>query len=177
MSRIPGALKNDRGRRLGTTWEEKDKRVFGIAERGSLDSVLQQVPPNRTGKMLLPIINKHCQDGTIFDYDGWEAYGKLANHLDLEDCLHYPINHSANYVDPDTGAHTQTIGGLWHHCKDFLHTSGMKLCDAHSYLGAFMWYRYAKQRKLDMFLFLLKCAAKIFLLCKIVYLLLKWILF
>ena len=56
----------------------------------------------------------------------------------------------------------QTIEGLWHHCKDFLPSSGMKPRDVHSYLGAFMWHRYAKQRKLDMFLFLLKCSAEIF---------------
>jgi len=85
----------------------------------------------------------------------------LAEHLDIEDVLHYSVNHSKNYVDPDTGAHTQTIEGLWSHVKDYLPSHGMKPCDLVSYLGAFMWVRYCKQRKLDKFIYFLKCAAEI----------------
>ena len=61
---------------------------------------------------LLPIIEQHCIEGTIFHSDGWKAYGKLAEHLDVKDCSHFPVKHSSNYVDPETGAHTQTIEGL-----------------------------------------------------------------
>ena len=78
---------------MGTTWEEDGKRVLGMAQRGSLDCILEQAPPNRTREMLLPI-SKHFLDGTLFDSDGWRAYGKLAEHLDLEDCLHDTVNYS-----------------------------------------------------------------------------------
>ena len=98
----------------------------------------------------------------IFCSDSWKASNSLAEHLDLEDVLHFPINHSENYVNPKTGAHTQTVEGLWRHCKDFLPTFGMKPKDLGSYLGQFMWHRYAKQRNLDMFLFFLKCASEIY---------------
>ena len=81
--------------------------------------------------------------------------------LDIEDVLHYPVNHSKNYVDAVTGAHTQTIEGLWSHVKDLLRSHGMKPCDLVSYLGAFMWVQYCKQRKLDKFLHFLKCTAEI----------------
>ena len=160
-SYFPGASKYNRGRRLGTSWEEDDKWVFGLVERGSLDCILQQVPPNRTRKMLIPIINQHCLDGTLFDSDGWKAYGKLAEHLDLEDCLHFPVNHSNNYVDPQTGAHTQTIEGLWSHVKDFLPVRGMKPKDLPSYLGWFMWDRFSRQRKMDLFPHFLSCVAEV----------------
>ena len=160
-SYFPGAPKYNRGRRLGTTWEDNDKWVFGMVERGSLDCILQQVPPNRTRKMLLPIINAHCENGTIFNSDGWRAYGKLAENLDLQDCLHYPVNHSANYVDPDTGAYTQTIEGLWSHVKDFLPSRGMKPHDLQTYLGWFMWDRFTRQRNLDPFIHFLNCAANV----------------
>ena len=73
---------------------------------------------------------------------------KLAEHLELDDVLHYSVNHSKNYVNPETGAHTQTIEGLWGQIKDFLPTHGMKPCDLHSYLGWFMWTRFCKQRNL-----------------------------
>ena len=59
--------------------------------------------------------------------------------LDLEDVLHYPVNHSKNYVNPETGAHTQTIEGLWSHVKNFLPIHGMNPRDLGSYLGWFMW--------------------------------------
>ena len=75
----------------------------------------------------------------------------MADQLNLEDVSHFPVNHTENYVDPQTGAHTQTIEGLWSHIKDFLPSHGMKPGDLHSYLGFFMWTRYCKQRKLDKF--------------------------
>ena len=79
-----------------------------------------QVPSNRSRKTLLPIIDQHCLPGTIFCSDGWKAYHKLKEHLQLEDVDHFPVNHSENFVDPESGAHTQTIEGVWKHCKDFL---------------------------------------------------------
>jgi hypothetical protein len=160
-SYFPGQPKFNRGRRLGTTWEDNEKWVFGLTQRNSLDCILEQVPSNRSRKTLIPIINKHCLPGTLFCSDGWRAYNCLAEHLDIEDVLHYSVNHSKNYVDPDTGAHTQTIEGLWSHVKDYLPSHGMKPCDLVSYLGAFMWVRYCKQRRLDKFIHFLKCAAEI----------------
>ena len=74
-SNFPGQPKFNRGRRLGTTWEEDDKWVFGLTAR----------------KLL--------------------------------------IASSKNNVNPDTGAHTQTIEDLWSHVKDFLPVHGMKPCD------------------------------------------------
>ena len=60
-----------------------------------------------------------------------------------------------------SGAHTQTIKGLWGHVKDFLPIRGMKPKDLNSYLGWFMWTRYCKQRKLDLFVHFLSCVADI----------------
>ena len=79
-----------------------------------MDVIIEQVPPNRSRKTLILIINEHCKVGTVFCSDGWKAYHKLADHLDLEDVLHFPVNHSENYVDPDTGAHAK----LWKVCGD-----------------------------------------------------------
>ena len=93
--------------------------MFGLVERDSLHCMLEQVPSNRKRDELLPIIDKHCLKGTLFLSDGWKAYVKLAEHLKLEYSLHYHVNQLANYVDPDTGAHTQTIEVLWVHVKDF----------------------------------------------------------
>ena len=158
---FPGAPKYNRGRRLGTNWDENDKWVFGLTQRDSLDCVLIQVPPNRSRETLIPIIERFCLNGTIFDSDCWKAYFKLDEHINLEDCQYFSVNHSKNYVDPETGAHTQTIEGLWSHVKNFLPIRGMKPHDLSSYLGHFMWDRFCKQRKLDKFVHFLRCAAEI----------------
>ena len=73
-SYFPGKPKYNSGRRLGDeAWEEGDKWVFGLTERGSLDVVALQVPSNRSRVSLLPIINNHFNPGTIFCSDGWKA--------------------------------------------------------------------------------------------------------
>ena len=86
------------------------------------------------------------------------AYNKLQEHLELDDIEHFVVNHKRHYVDPITGAHTQLIEGTWKQCKDTL-PNGMDPKDLNSYLGVFMWRRYAKQRNLDLFVFFLKCAS------------------
>ena len=79
---------------------------FGLVERGSLDAIVVQVPSRRPTNVLLPIIDKHCLDGTVFRSDVWKVYHKLKEHLQLEDCLHIPVNLSKSYVDPTTGVYT-----------------------------------------------------------------------
>ena len=159
---FPGQPKYNKGRRLGEgAWEDDQKWAFGLTERGNLDVIIVQVPSNRSRAVLMPIIDKHCMDGTIFCSDGWKAYNDLKDHLHLDDCLHYPVNHSKNYVDPDTGAYTQTIEGMWNHCKAFLPTFGMKPKDLRTYIGTFCWTRYCKQRNLDMFVHFLRSAAEV----------------
>ena len=154
-----GAPKYGRGRAKG--WNDQDEWVFGLVERGTLKCWLEQVHKSRSRKVLLPIINQRCNDGTIFCSDTWGAYHKLSDHLQLEDTIHYPVNHKKNFVNPGTGAHSQTVENMWSHCKEFLPTHGMRPKDLGSYLGAFMWFRYAKERNLDLFTFFLKCAAEL----------------
>ena len=160
-SYFPGKPKYNRGRRLGTTWKDYEKWAFALVQRDSLDCVVEQVDSNRSRKTLLPIINANCETGTIFNSDSWKAYNQLAEHLNLEDVVYFPVNHTNNYVDPTTGAHTQTVEGLWRHLKDFLPSFGLRPSALRSYIGHFMWHRYCKQRKLDVFKHFLKCAAEV----------------
>ena len=67
VSFFTGKPKYNRGRRLGEHgWEENEKWVFAMTERGSLDAIAQQVTSNRPRKVFLPIIQKHCNVGSIF---------------------------------------------------------------------------------------------------------------
>ena len=89
-SYFPGKPKFNKGRSLGdATWYDDEKWGFGLTPRGSLDVVIIQVPSNRSRKTLLPLIDKHCLPGTIFCSDGWKAYHKLREHLQLEDVDHF----------------------------------------------------------------------------------------
>ena len=107
--------KNDRGKAV---WVEQDEEVwaFGLIERGRPDPWLQRVR-TRGRKTLVEIINDRCNIGTIFMSDKWRAYHDLEEYLIKEDCLHYTVNHKKDFVDPVTGAHTQTIEGNWNLMK------------------------------------------------------------
>ena len=58
-------------------WEDIEKWGFGLVEHGNLNAIMVQVPPNRSRDVLLPIINKHCLDGTVFCSDGLESISQI----------------------------------------------------------------------------------------------------
>ncbi|RWS09719.1 putative transposase-like protein, partial [Leptotrombidium deliense] len=51
--------------------------------------------------------------GTTIVSDCWSAYGGLQ----AEGFVHFTVNHSYNFVDPATGANTQTIESMWRALK------------------------------------------------------------
>ena len=157
-SYFAGKPKYQRGRRLGEkSWEDDQKWAFGLVQRNSMDAIIVQVPSKRSRNDLIPTIENNCKEGTIFCSDGWKAYHNLVEHMNLADCLHFPVNHTENYVHPETGAHTQTVEGMWRQVKAFLPNFGLKPGDLNTYIGTFLWLRYTKQRKLDKFIHFLAC--------------------
>ena len=58
---------------------------------------------------LLPIIRAHILPGTCVMSDMWKAYDCIKD----EGCTHLTVNHSLNFVDPDTGANTKRIENTW----------------------------------------------------------------
>ena len=69
--------------------------------------------PSRDRDTLLPIIKDKIRNGTTIISNCWQSYDCLSE----EDFLHLTMNHSYNFVDPHTGAHTQTIESLWWQIK------------------------------------------------------------
>ena len=86
--------------------------IFGLIERGSGRVVLLTVR-NRSAAELIPKIVRAVLPGTTIVSDEWAAYRALPQH----GFNHITVNHSQNFVNPVTGAHTQTIEGFWGNAK------------------------------------------------------------
>ena len=121
--------KNHQGRTLPQQW------VFGGIDSTSRDCFMYTVP-DRSGPTLLPIIQQSIAPGTIIMSDMWAAYGGI-NAMGF---AHLQVNHTYNFVDPQTGAHTQNIENSWKNAKQRnkrQHGTHRQMLD--SYLCEWMW--------------------------------------
>ena len=88
------------------------------------------VVDDRSAATLMPIIMKHIRQGTTIFSDEWRSYSRLGS----SGYIHLPVNHSENFVDPNTGniqtrttkgnsipftlgAHIQNIKSMWSQAK------------------------------------------------------------
>jgi hypothetical protein len=77
--------------------------------------------------------------GTTVMPDLWRAYGGIQNLP--QGYNHMTVNHSLNFVDPHTGAHTQNIENTWMRFKKKVKSHGLNTADndRYDYLQEFMW--------------------------------------
>ena len=119
----------------GVVREQHDTWVFGLYERQSGAGWIQFVP-QRDAQTLVPIVQAMVRPGTTIHSDLWRAYNNLSN-LGF---VHHTVNHSANFVDPATGVHTQSVEGYWSRAKQKIKAVyGSRLPFIPSYLDEFMW--------------------------------------
>jgi len=93
--------------RMNDQWTEprrKNRRPLGFwtAARRRLRYFVVE---KRNSGTLIPVIRTQCERGSVIHSDEWPAYSSLTQ----EGYVQETVNHQHNYVDPDTGAHTQTI--------------------------------------------------------------------
>ena len=127
-----GKSKYDQGRYVEGSW------VMGGIQRGTDHCFLVCCPNSCRGEAeLVPIIRQYVRPGTLIVTDMWQGYTNLTDY----GYLHEEVNHSRNFVDPVTGAHTNTIEGTWTHAKNFcLRTGGRRSTESLSRnLTEFMW--------------------------------------
>ena len=104
-----GKRKYNRGRMVEGTWV-----VLGGIERETNHCFLTPCPANRRNEAtLLPIIQQFVLPGSTIITDGWKAYINLGQH----GYVHMDVNHSEDFVNPATGAHTNRIEGTWTDAK------------------------------------------------------------
>ena len=97
-----GHRKYNRGHIVNGKW------IFGGIERQSGEMFLVPVP-QRDAQMLITVIHEWFLPGTTVVSDCWKAYSQLSD----DGFMHLTVNHSVNFVDPDTGAHNQIIERVW----------------------------------------------------------------
>ena len=68
---------------------------------------------NRRATTLLPIIQGSIRPGTTIMSDMWTAYGGIQ----AMGYAHLTVNHTYEFVDPITGAHTQNVENSWKNAK------------------------------------------------------------
>jgi len=103
-----GRRKYHRGHHVDGQW------VFGGIGRGS-GRVFFSAVEKRDTATLLQVIKSWILPGTTIISDCWKAY----DCLESEGFVHLTVNHSINFVDPVTGAHTNSIESTWRHLKYF----------------------------------------------------------
>jgi len=86
--------------------------VFGIYDTVKKIGHIQLVD-DRSADTLIPIIRKYVKPGSIIFSDQCAAYSRLADY----GYIHKTVNHSENFVDPDTGASTNAIKAYWSRMK------------------------------------------------------------
>lgn len=138
-----GKRKYNRGRVIEGYW------VLGMVEDKSDDLRLEVCPNNiRSAEILVPLIQKHVEEGSIIHTDCWRAYDCLPQY----GYIHKKVNHSDpvnKFVAPD-GVHTQRIESHWRHLKILYKKAQFKGRFA-DWIVEYEWRRRAKLEKLDLF--------------------------
>ena len=136
--------------------------MFGGIERGSGRSFLALVE-SRDAATLLPILQEYVLPGTQVMSDLWRSYGGIAELP--EGYGHLTVNHSVNFVDPVSGAHTQNVENMWMRYKRKVKSSmGLNTPTSdhyNDYLQEFIW-RQAFGEKSKVFLHLWSQISKIY---------------
>ena len=105
---------------------------------------------NRTRETLVTrLVQEFIQPGTVILSDKFSPYFNL-NDIGY---THLMVNHSENFVDPYTGAHTNTIEGVWNAVKKKL----KRMCGTFkhqlpTYLDEINWQRLYPGERFEMML-------------------------
>jgi len=97
-----GKRKHNIGRIVGQ-W------VFGGVQRDTPNNFFSVPVPDRKADTLLDLIVKYVRQGSIIMSDCWRSYRLI----DAEKFVHLTVNHTYNFVDPDTGANTENVERMW----------------------------------------------------------------
>ena len=91
----------------------------------------------RDATVLLPFIQRNVAAGATVNTDCWGGYNRLPE-LGYQ---HQTVNHSENFIDPQSGAHTQRVESNWRPLKYFLIRHGSRNSRVPSLIKEYLWRR------------------------------------
>ena len=115
--------------------------VFGVISTATRPARgYYEVVARRDRVTLLLILARCLQPGSeVYTHD-WGAYRNLEQHLPNHVCRHCVVVHANNFVDPETGVHTQEAESAWANLKGPLKAwRGISRNDLQAYLDDRMW--------------------------------------
>ena len=111
--------------------------VMGGVERTSEKKCFFKVVKNRNAQTIRSVIRKYVKPRSKIFTDMWRGYKNLGE-LNMR---HISINHGKNFVDPGTGAHTNTIEGLWAVVKSKIRSRYRTKKLINNHFQEFIWRR------------------------------------
>jgi transposase-like protein len=145
-----GKRKYHRGHAVEGAW------IFGGVERTEERKVFLVQVDDRSENSLLTKIEKHILPGSIIYSDLWKSYYGIEEKLNLR---HFKVNHSINFVDPESGVHTNTIEGTWSGVKRKIPVRNRNRSSIDEHLLEFVWRRKNLSSLWNSFLYALKDVA------------------
>jgi hypothetical protein len=128
-----GKRKYHKGRLVEGQW------ILGLIDETTNDLRLDFCTDNlRNFPTLLSIIEKHVAKGTMIITDCWAGYNGLENN----GYIHRTVNHSDNFIDPNTGANTQKIESQWRALKRKVCGGGIPKDKLYLHLCEYLWKRF-----------------------------------
>lgn len=123
-----GKRKYNRGRIVEGQW------VLGGIQRYSKKAFLVPVK-DRTSRTLVRFIRRWVLPGSVIVTDCWRAYNCLSQYQ----FSHYTVNHSKNFVDPVTRAHTNNVERKWRDVRASIPKYGVRKEHFVGYLAEYLF--------------------------------------
>lgn len=128
-----GKRKYHRGHRVEGVW------VVGGVERTPERRLFAVAVMDRRAPTLEALIRRYVHPGSIIITDCWKGYRTAAlNRMGME---HFTVNHSRGFVNPETGADTNTIEGTWCGMKQVIPKRYRNWKFISGHLAKFVWRR------------------------------------
>lgn len=150
-----GRRKFHRGRYIEGNW------ILGMICNGSEDLRLEICPNNkRDSETLIPLIRKHVAPGSTIWTDEWRAYNCLPR---FDDYKHETVCHAHEFVNDNTGVHTQRIESCWRPMRAYFRNKNTTNRDAKAdHLTEYQWRRWCRKTKKDKFQDLIDSIVKLY---------------
>ena len=122
---------------VGAVRGNMDVWIFGGICREDKKRFAVQVPDRKATTLATEIL-KHVNIQSTLISDSYRSYTNVHN-LGYN---HQMVNHSQNFVDPNTGAHTQTVERMWRDLKESRKRyNGVPEEEIDGHINEYMWRR------------------------------------